>query len=98
MMIPDQVSIRASLDDAAATGRSFFYWKQYGVKPLPPSGLQESDIGHAVPWEAPNETAADIVSFITNGRPTPDLYRADGPNNLTRIVTEPGRAIIVNRR
>jgi pimeloyl-ACP methyl ester carboxylesterase len=93
----DQSLLKAALDAAASASGTPYYWKRYGAIPLPQSGQQESDIGHGVPWDAPRELAADIVSFITAGRPTSDLCRADAPNNLTTIVTGPGLAEIVHR-
>jgi pimeloyl-ACP methyl ester carboxylesterase len=76
----------------------YFYWKQYGVRPPPVSGDKHDadDIGHDIPWEAPKELAADIVSFVDTGKPTPDLYRTDAPADIHRIVTEPGKAVIVS--
>ena len=94
----DQGAIRSVLDAAAASGKTSYSWKQYGVIPLSASGAQENDIGHNIPWEVPKEIATDIASFIETGRPTPDLYRTDAPNNnITKIVTETGKAIIVQR-
>jgi pimeloyl-ACP methyl ester carboxylesterase len=78
----------------------YFYWKQYGVRPPPPSGDKHDadDIGHDIPWEAPAELAADIASFVDTGKPTRDLYRTDAPADIHRIVTEPGKATIVSSR
>jgi pimeloyl-ACP methyl ester carboxylesterase len=75
----------------------YFYWKQYGVRPPPSSGdkREADDIGHDIPWEAPRELAVDIASFVEDGKPTPDLYRTDAPDDIHRIVTEAGKAIIV---
>ena len=42
------------------------------------------------------ELAADIKSFVDTGKPTPDLYRTDAPADIHRIVTEPGKAVIVS--
>jgi pimeloyl-ACP methyl ester carboxylesterase len=78
----------------------YFYWKQYGTRPPPASGDKHDadDIGHDIPWEAPEQLAADIVSFIDTGKPTTDLYRTDAPTDLHRIITEPGKATIVSSR
>jgi pimeloyl-ACP methyl ester carboxylesterase len=75
----------------------YFYWKQYGVRPPPPSGdkHEADDIGHNLSWEAPRQFAADIDSFIRTGAPTRDLYRTDAPADIHKIVVEPGKAIIV---
>lgn len=92
---PDQRGLLAALDAAAETGRTTYRWKQYGRIPLPASGAPEDDIGHDTQWDAPDEIAADIVSFIETGEPTPDLYRSDAPANPRRIVTERGKAKIL---
>jgi pimeloyl-ACP methyl ester carboxylesterase len=78
----------------------YFYWKQYGVRPPPPSGdkHEADDIGHNLSWEAPRQFAADIDSFIRTGAPTHDLYRTDAPADIHKIVVEPGKAIIVSSR
>ncbi|MFO1435361.1 MAG: alpha/beta hydrolase [Gammaproteobacteria bacterium] len=92
---PDQIAIRQALSDAAKAHGTTHYWKEYGVVPLPKSGMQESDIGHNVQWGAPDAVAADIESFIKSGAPTPDLYHSDAVPNVNHIVTEAGKAKIV---
>lgn len=92
---PDQIAIRKVLSDTAKAHGTVHYWKEYGVIPLPQSGMQESDIGHNVQWGAPDAVAADIVSFLKTGAPTPDLYRSDAAPNVSHIITEPGKAKIV---
>jgi pimeloyl-ACP methyl ester carboxylesterase len=76
----------------------YFYWKQYGVRPPPPSGdkHEADDIGHNLSWEAPRQLAADIDSFVRTGAPTRDLYRTDAPADIHKIVVERGKAIIVS--
>jgi len=78
----------------------YFFWKQYGVRPPPPSGdkHEADDIGHNLSWEAPRQLAADIDSFVREGRPTRDLYRTDAPADIRRIIVEPGKAVIVSSR
>jgi pimeloyl-ACP methyl ester carboxylesterase len=78
----------------------YFYWKQYGVRPPPPSGdkHQADDIGHNLSWEAPRQLAADIDSFVRTGAPTHDLYRTDWPADIHKILVVPGAAIIVSSR
>jgi pimeloyl-ACP methyl ester carboxylesterase len=78
----------------------YFYWKQYGVRPPPPSGdkHQADDIGHNLSWEAPRQLAADIDSFVRTGAPTQDLYRTDWPADIHKILAVPGAAIIVSSR
>ncbi len=92
---PDQSGLVAALDAAARSKRTPYYWKQYGAIPLPSSGTPEDDIGHDTQWDAPAEVAADILAFIETGAPTRDLYRSDAPRNPRRIVTEPGKARII---
>ncbi len=83
------------LGAAAATAHHrTYYWKQYGLVPLPPSGIQDSDIGHNVQWGAPDSVAADIDYFVLHGVPDPDLSYSD-PADIRHIVVEPGKAIIV---
>jgi len=78
----------------------YFYWKQYGVRPPPLSGDKHDadDIGHNLSWEAPQQLAADIDSFVRTGAPTRDLYRTDAPADVHRIVVVPGKAIIVSSK
>jgi pimeloyl-ACP methyl ester carboxylesterase len=83
-----------SLTVAAENGGSF-WWKQYGVLPTPPDGRQ-TDLGHNVVWEAPGPLALDIASFLVTGRPTNVAFHTDYPNDIRRIVAEPGRAILIH--
>ena len=78
----------------------YFYWKQYGVRPPPPSGdkHEADDIGHNLSWEAPRQLAADIDSFVRTGAPTRDLYRTDAPADIRKIIVVPGQATIVSSR
>jgi pimeloyl-ACP methyl ester carboxylesterase len=92
---PDQIAIRQALRDAAKAHGTVYFWKEYGVVPLPQSGMQESDIGHNIQWGAPDAVAADIEAFIKTGAPTPDLYHSDQAPNVSHIITEPGKAKIV---
>ena len=93
----DQDAVIAALI-RAARGRGGFTWKEYGQIPLPASGFQESDIGHNVQWEAPDEVARDMSAFLCTGRPTKDLLHTDFPADVHRIVTEPGADTLVSRR
>jgi pimeloyl-ACP methyl ester carboxylesterase len=92
---PDQKAIKAVLAAAAKAHGTTYFWKQYGVRPLPQSGAQETDIGHNVQWGAPDAMAADIDSFIRHGVPTPDLSRSDAAPNVSHIILERGKAEIV---
>ncbi|NJM30052.1 MAG: alpha/beta hydrolase [Rhizobiales bacterium] len=90
---PDQTGLLAAL----RAGKAPFVWKQYGTIALPASGYQENEIGHNVQWEAPREVAADILSFVNTGKPTPDHYVARPGGSGFEIVTEIGKAIIETR-
>ena len=91
---PDQKAIRSVLAAAATAHHRTYYWKQYGVLPLPASGNQETDIGHNVQWSAGASVASDIDSFVRKGVPDPDLTHSDAAN-VRNIVVERGKAIIV---
>lgn len=93
----DQAILRAALDSAARACRLEYFWKAYGRAPLPPSGQQESDIGHNLQWGAPAAVATDIAAFLRDGRPTEDLTFAD-PDDVRRLRTAPGAARIVQGR
>src|SRR5579862_1129868 len=71
----DQDRLKAAL--RRASPRLAIFWKQYGTKPLPPSGAQVDDIGHNVQWDAPDQVAADIDSFLRQGKPTTDRVSFD---------------------
>lgn len=83
-----------SLTVAAHNGGSF-WWKQYGVLPVPADGSQ-TDFGHNIVWEAPDALALDIASFLVSGRPTNVLFHSGYPQDIHRVVAEPGRAILVH--
>jgi pimeloyl-ACP methyl ester carboxylesterase len=92
---PDQKAIKQVLAEAAKTRGTVHFWKEYGVAPLPQSGVQESDIGHNVQWGAPDAVARDIDQFIKTGAPTSDLARSDKAPNISHIIMEPGKATVV---
>jgi pimeloyl-ACP methyl ester carboxylesterase len=92
---PDQEEIRAALDAAQAAQGTPWSFKTYGALPLPPSGAQESDLGHNLQWEAPEVVAADILAFVETGSPTADLVRTAGPTNPRELVVEPGKAQVL---
>ncbi len=93
---PDQDGLIAALT-RAARGRGSFVFKEYGAVPLPPSGFQESDIGHNLQWEAPRGVARDLDRFLRTGLPTRDLFRSD-PADVQHVVTVPGAARLLVRR
>jgi pimeloyl-ACP methyl ester carboxylesterase len=78
----------------------YSYWKQYGVRPPPPSRDKHDadDIGHNLSWEAPRQLATDIDSFVRTVSPTRDLYRTDAPVDVHKILVEPGEAVIISSR
>lgn len=82
------------LIDALSAGCEPFWWKQYGVVPRPAPG-EQTDLGHDLPWEAPQGVAADIAAFLVQGHPTQTLYRTD-PNDVTRVLAQPGRAVVLH--
>jgi pimeloyl-ACP methyl ester carboxylesterase len=90
----DQDEIKASLKDAAAKTGLTFYWKEFGKLPLPASGAQETDVGHNIQWSASETVAKDIDSFIKTGAPTDDLAHSDAAPNISKIIVEPGKAVV----
>lgn len=90
----DQKKVLAGLKRAAQVGGSFC-WKQYGVIPLGADGYQTNDLGHNLQWEAPKQVAQDIISFVRTGAPNKDLYRTDAPGDITKVVTEKGKAKLI---
>ena len=80
---------------AAAADRGSFWWKQYGELTPPTDGAQ-TDLGHNLPWEAPDGIATDIASFLTKARPTATLYHTDYPTDIHRILADPNQAILIH--
>lgn len=91
---PDQAEIKAALAAAAKHHGIEAYWKQYGLRPLPASGVQEDDIGHNTQWGAPEQVAADIDAFIKDGRPQSGLPRSEAPAQINKVVVDPDRTMI----
>jgi pimeloyl-ACP methyl ester carboxylesterase len=90
----DGTMTRASQEALIATlktSHAKWVWKQYGARALAASGAQTDDLGHEIVWEAPNELALDIAAYLKTGLPTADSYHAEAG----KIVTEPGKAIVV---
>lgn len=94
---PDQSGLLASLDTAVAQCRTSYTWKQYGIRPLPASGMQVDDIGHNVQWGAPKEVATDIAQFVRTGLATTNRYaaRALTPHLIDAV---PEQAVLVHGR
>jgi pimeloyl-ACP methyl ester carboxylesterase len=90
----DQDEIKASLKVAAGKTGITSYWKEYGKRPLPASGVQDSDIGHNIQWSAAETVAKDIYAFITTGAPTSDLVYSDEAPNVSKLIVEPGKAVV----
>lgn len=90
----DEVALKAALDQAVRACRMRYFFKEYGRKPLPASGLQEDDLGHNFHWGAPEAVAQDLAAYLREGgEPTPDLPYAD-PEDVRRVLTAPGEARI----
>ena len=92
---PDQKLVKQVLADAARARAGVNYWKQYGVRPLPASGEQDTDIGHNAHWAAPETMAADIDAFIKTAAPTADLPHSSPVPDISRIAVERGNAAVV---
>jgi pimeloyl-ACP methyl ester carboxylesterase len=90
----DEQQLIDALRVAAANGGSF-WWKQYGTLPPPASG-EQTDVAHNLPWEAPDAVAVDIASFLELGAPTRILWHTDYPDDIHKIVGEPGKAILIH--
>ena len=63
----DQVAVRETFAQAGRANQVPIFYKTYGAVPL--SGNVPTDFGHNLHWAAPRQTAEDIVSFITTGKP-----------------------------
>jgi pimeloyl-ACP methyl ester carboxylesterase len=81
--------------EAAAHHGTPFWWKQYGLLPPPDSGDQ-TDLGHALPWEAPLGVATDTAAFLTLGAPTCTLYHTNYPQDIHRVLAVPGAATVIH--
>lgn len=90
----DQDALIAALTRASTVGGAFT-WKQYGVLPLPASGLQVDEIGHNLTIEIPDQLATDLLAFIRTGRPTTVGYRTAAPADPMRIELAPDPAPLV---
>jgi len=91
---PWEVALRAALGKAAAGCRAPMYWKRYGRKSLPDSGIPEGELGHNFHWAAPGEVARDLAAFLRpGGAPTAELYYGD-PNLPQRVATAENAAAV----
>jgi pimeloyl-ACP methyl ester carboxylesterase len=90
---------QALLWESLATAPGGAFLKTYGKQPLPPSGMQASELGHNLQWAAPEEVALDLAAFLRDGgAPTPDLHYAS-PGGARRVATAAGAArILVHER
>ena len=89
----EQAELLASLDIPAAACKMSYVFKQYGKRSLSESGIQIDDVGHNTQWATPEQTAADIASYLKQRKPGRDwYYSADGDPRV--IVTEKGKAPI----
>jgi non-heme chloroperoxidase len=91
----DQTILRNSLSVAAERHGTRYFWKQYGKKPLPESGIPEGEIAHNTQWAAPVAVAADLAAFLMNeGEPVRNLPCAAKSGDRT-IISLDDKAIIV---
>lgn len=91
----DQVELRSALDRAVQACRMQYFYKEYGRKPLPASGLQEDDLGHNLQWGAAETVAADLAAYLrAGGEPTRDLAHAD-PEDARTVIVSPGEAEVI---
>jgi pimeloyl-ACP methyl ester carboxylesterase len=91
-----QTDLIETFNQAVQVGQTSFYWKQYGIIPLPRPETKQEDIGHFVQWDAPEGLATDIGSFVAKGKPTDDLYRSGWPHDVRQIVQEGGKGIVIH--
>jgi pimeloyl-ACP methyl ester carboxylesterase len=90
-----QTELLSSLDRAAGLCNTSYFFKEYGTKPLPASGLQENELGHNLHWGAFEPVALDLASWLReSGRPTEDHYFAD-PADVRRVVAAKGKAVLI---
>jgi len=95
---PDQRLVREALDLAIDAGSlERYFYKIYGAQALPASGNPDSDIGHNAQWGTGEVMAADIIGWVTTGRPTATLPYAD-PEDATTVLQRAGAARIIERR
>jgi pimeloyl-ACP methyl ester carboxylesterase len=93
--VPDQEDLREALGAAARRHGVGSYWKAYGVRGLPESGMPDGEIGHNLQWGIAADVAADLAAFLRpGGAPTRDLVAA-GPGRAERVRREPGTARVV---
>lgn len=91
----DQLELRTALDAAVQACRTRYFFKEYGRRPLPASGLQEDDLGHNLQWGAPEAVARDLAAYLREGgEPTSDLPYAEAADPR-RVVTAPGEAEVL---
>jgi pimeloyl-ACP methyl ester carboxylesterase len=84
---PDQEWVKSAFRRAAETNGTPVFYKVYGKVPLPASGMQETDLGHNLPWGAPKEVAADLLAFVMSRKPQKGLPFAN-PRNIKQVVTD----------
>ena len=83
----DQSVLRNSLAIAAERHGTQYFWKQYGKKPLPESGIPDKEIAHNVQWAAPEAVAADLAAFFRKGgEPVRNLPYAVQSENALRVI------------
>jgi pimeloyl-ACP methyl ester carboxylesterase len=61
---PDQQALLACLDRASQRTGMRYYFRCFGERLLPPSGLTEDDLGHNFHWAIPELVAGAIAGFL----------------------------------
>jgi pimeloyl-ACP methyl ester carboxylesterase len=93
--VADQAALREVLDAGARRAGVVSYWKAFGVRGLPASGIPDGEIGHNLQWAIPADVAADLAAFLRpGGAPTRTLVAADA-GRADRVRREPGVARVV---
>ena len=89
--VPEQAELKKVLEATAARCRTTYHYKVYGKEPLPASGMQESDLGHNLQWDAPEAVARDLASYLREGgEPTREVsYASPGdPRRIESVESE----------
>jgi pimeloyl-ACP methyl ester carboxylesterase len=95
----DQALLRESLSIASKQHGAQMFWKQYGKKPLPDSGIPDNEIAHNTQWGASKAVAADLASFFKpDGHPVRTLPYSAKSNDGKTILAFDNEPVIVELR
>jgi hypothetical protein len=94
---PYQADLIAALDRAARLCNTSYVFKRYGTRPLPPSGLQEDDLGHNLHWGAPEGVALDLASWLREGGYPTRIHFSTDPANPRHVLSSKGEAVLVEK-